>query len=146
MKLWLILTSKRNICSSHSIHTSSKCALTVTKVKTIVFVDCLPVALVLRVRASVQQLPLFMVSSWSWSLHKPMGIYMGNLILCTILQYMVSASFHPDHELPDVHGKPKELSINDYLAFENLCTQQKPSFCGVFVNQTVCMVAPRFPK
>ncbi len=79
---------------SHSIHTSPKCALTVTK-----FVGCLSVTLVLRVRASVQQLPFFMVSSWSWSLHKPMEIYMGKLILGAIFQYMVSAFLDVSHGL-----------------------------------------------
>ncbi len=29
----------------------------------------------------------------SWTLHKPIGIYMGDLVLGVILQYMVSASF-----------------------------------------------------
>ncbi len=36
---------------------------------------------------------IIMVSSWSWSLHKLMGIYVGSLILSDILEYMISALF-----------------------------------------------------
>ncbi len=44
-----------------------------------------------------------------------MGIYMGNLILGTILQYMVSASFTQTMSYLMYRGSLKR--INDYLAF-----------------------------
>ncbi len=45
---------------------------------------------------------------------KPMGIYMGSLVLGAMLQYVISASFSIDHDHDDTIGWERVKDMQDW--------------------------------